>query len=543
MGIQGLQPLGCLLLASQKLHVDISSLIARELIQVFKQENACHVVAPYEADAQMTFLAVSKQVGQQLSLRIQILYHSADPGLVICIAQTTSFFTVRNFYLCDMIILSVIQIIFKMDKFGQGVEFQYSMLHRNKDLTFSGFTKQMLLVMCLLSGCNYLKSLPGVGLKKSSHPHQKVIKHTKYSTASVPPLFEESFKKAILTFQHQRVHGSVSQDIVYLSDYCIFVDYIVLELKFCSFSWTTKGFASLEAKTKFRLRGTHLILQVQLMILLSVPVKIPLRMMFRVKHTAQSYPLLTLTTWELNLLVVIEHGLHETKSRKYIVATIQTYSIHKPCLTLHTERECKNAPDTVEGGKTRTEHRKVIVSSHFKDKSINKHNLEDKQEKQLLKDDLAIVMHEDAVPESKVAKRTTSPHDNVQMENVKLKQLCISASLPDDGSCASSLNKTITDTNKEGKFGSNISLLGRYSDIAKKSMERYVSVISSFIFSSSSSHASGLRAPLKDVQNTGTNRPTVDDDFSKFEYRERAVNSDVHSLNRFPALKPIVEEG
>ncbi|KAM1917748.1 hypothetical protein ACFX13_037312 [Malus domestica] len=104
------------------------------------------------------------------------------------------------------------------------------------------------------------------------------------------------------------------------------------------------------------------------------------------------------------------------------------------------------------------------------------------------------------------------------MENVKLKQLCISASLPDDGSYASSLNKTITDTNKEGKFGSNISLLGRYSDIAKKSMERYVSVISSFIFSSSSSHASGLRAPLKDVQNTGTNRPTVDDDFSKFEY-------------------------
>ncbi|KAM1592733.1 hypothetical protein ACFXTH_036620 [Malus domestica] len=46
----------------------------------------------------------------------------------------------------------------------------------------------------------------------------QVIKHTKYSTASVPPLFEESFKKAILTFQHQRVHGSVSQDIVYLSD-------------------------------------------------------------------------------------------------------------------------------------------------------------------------------------------------------------------------------------------------------------------------------------------------------------------------------------
>lgn len=30
--------------------------------KVLKQENVCYVVAPYEADAQMTFLAVSKQV-------------------------------------------------------------------------------------------------------------------------------------------------------------------------------------------------------------------------------------------------------------------------------------------------------------------------------------------------------------------------------------------------------------------------------------------------------------------------------------------------
>lgn len=46
----------------------------------------------------------------------------------------------------------------------------------------------------------------------------QVIKHLKYSTVSVPPLYEESFKKAILTFQHQRVYDPVSQDIVHLSD-------------------------------------------------------------------------------------------------------------------------------------------------------------------------------------------------------------------------------------------------------------------------------------------------------------------------------------
>lgn len=54
-----------------------------------------------------------------------------------------------------------------MDKFGQGVEFQYSMLQRNKELSFEGFNRQMLLEMCILSGCDYLQSLPGMGLKRA----------------------------------------------------------------------------------------------------------------------------------------------------------------------------------------------------------------------------------------------------------------------------------------------------------------------------------------------------------------------------------------
>lgn len=46
----------------------------------------------------------------------------------------------------------------------------------------------------------------------------QVIKHLRYSTVSVPPLYEESFKKAILTFQHQRVYDPITEDIVHLSD-------------------------------------------------------------------------------------------------------------------------------------------------------------------------------------------------------------------------------------------------------------------------------------------------------------------------------------
>lgn len=56
------------------------------------------------------------------------------------------------------------------------------------------------------------------------------------------------------------------------------------------------------------------------------------------------------------------------------------------------------------------------------------------------------------------------------------------------------------------KFGANISHLDQYSNIAEKSLERFVSVINSFRFTTSGSRASGLRAPLKNVQNTCANR-------------------------------------
>lgn len=68
-----------------------------------------------------------------------------------------------------------------MDKFGQGVEFRFSMLHQNKELSFVGFTKQMVLEMCILSGCDYLQSLPGMGLKKA---HALIKKFKSYDKVS-----------------------------------------------------------------------------------------------------------------------------------------------------------------------------------------------------------------------------------------------------------------------------------------------------------------------------------------------------------------------
>ena len=40
----------------------------------------------------------------------------------------------------------------------------------------------------------------------------------------VPPLYEDSFKKAMLTFLHQRVYDPVKEDIVHLSDLSEYID-------------------------------------------------------------------------------------------------------------------------------------------------------------------------------------------------------------------------------------------------------------------------------------------------------------------------------
>ncbi|CAO1943380.1 unnamed protein product [Urochloa humidicola] len=173
--------------------VDITPRIASELIEVLKKEKVDYIVAPYEADAQMTFLSVNK--------------------LVDAVITEDS----------DLIPFGCSRIIFKMDKFGQGVEFQITRLERNRELDFNGFTRQMLLEMCILSGCDYLPSLPGMGVKRAHALIQKfkchdgAIKHLRYGAVSVPPQYEENFKKAIWAFKFQRVYDPATEDIIHLS--------------------------------------------------------------------------------------------------------------------------------------------------------------------------------------------------------------------------------------------------------------------------------------------------------------------------------------
>lgn len=611
--------------------VDISPSIAHELIQVLRQENVSYVVAPYEADAQMTFLSVCKQVDAVIT---------EDS---------------------DLIPFGCHRIIFKMDKYGQGVEFQNSRLQQNKDISFVGFTNEMLLEMCIFSGCDYQQSLPGMGLKRAHalitkfKSYDKVIKHLRYSTVSVPPLYEESFKKAILTFRHQRVYDPTMKDIVHLSD---LPDNIGNDLEFLGplipqqiATGIARGDLDPFTQMPFQLQGESSI---------SVPVpnvtpkcknyklesgkkrldlpvqknlltkyfcfsSLEAKRNFKAPQLSPTSPSLVIhassspsnngseeaascnTSCSSASLVVSKSdrnnlhsnnvescfpdGVHEFMESpspgmvdekgppESILLQQIGHSMRGPCQALLKECNNENTPISVEG-KTRTEDKRVIVrsrffqrkstnkngqdnkqemirvkddvasdtfedsilegsenrrtgnreitirSSFFQHKSVNESDQGNKQEKLLERDDSANNIYKDFILESPsdnkcsngiMMKRKTSPDDNVQ-RNMEVKHMRTDASLPDDG-CDPHLKETLAGTKlEEQKFGSDISHISHYSNIAEKSIERFISVISSFRYNSSGSRASGLRAPLKDIRNTCTNRSNNAVDFSQFAY-------------------------
>lgn len=211
---------------------------------------------------------------------------------------------------------------------------------------------------------------------------------------------------------------------------------------------------------------------------------------------------------------------NKMEEAKHILLQQHTRSIHKPCVTLHKKPDCEKFPDTT-GEKVRKENKRVIVrSSYFTHKPESNDEQENNQKLSDQKN-ADVAVHEITTPEvasfisspcdGSITKRKASPNESIQMDNVKTKHLCKDTSQADH-------DETVLETkSEEGKFGSNISHLSHYSDIAEKSMERFVSVISSFRFASGS-RASGLRAPLRDVQNSNTNRSTAAMDFSQFSY-------------------------
>ena len=175
--------------------VDICPEMASEVIQACYRLNVQCIVAPYEADAQLAYLM--KEGITQLTI-------SEDSDLLL--------------YGCN-------KVMYKMSAEGEGYVVDLEHLANVKTVQLASFTLEKFRHMCMLSGCDYLPSMKGMGLMTAykairRFPNAKqCIKSLKCNPKfSVPKDYEEKFRKADIVFKYQLVFDIRSQTLVRLHD-------------------------------------------------------------------------------------------------------------------------------------------------------------------------------------------------------------------------------------------------------------------------------------------------------------------------------------
>ena len=163
--------------------VDITPAMAREVIQACQERNVDCIVAPYEADAQLAFLNLS-------GIAQHVITEDSDLTLFGC----------EN-------------ILFKMDSVGNGVLYEKSKLGLCLGNKADAFDFSKFRYMCILSGCDYLQSLPGIGLGKAFKFFSKV---TNPVVEQVLPRLPSYLNMHQINVSQEYVRGFIQADRTFL---------------------------------------------------------------------------------------------------------------------------------------------------------------------------------------------------------------------------------------------------------------------------------------------------------------------------------------
>ena len=141
------------------------------------------MVAPFEADAQLAYL-----------------FHTKHVDLVITEDS-------------DLLAFGVEVCFFKLDHSGNGTVIDMKKLNKIKE--FKHYERDMFLIACIISGCDYLDSIKGVGFKKAVKMVEDAGKEDTFlevmtiirsdKKLTVPSKYDKHFMRAFLTFKFQRV--------------------------------------------------------------------------------------------------------------------------------------------------------------------------------------------------------------------------------------------------------------------------------------------------------------------------------------------------
>ncbi|GAA5981827.1 hypothetical protein JCM10908_004624 [Rhodotorula pacifica] len=174
--------------------VDVTPAMAYQLIKALKAEGIEFVVAPYEADPQLAYLERS--------------------GYVDAIITEDS----------DLLVFGCRNVIFKLDGEGVGTLICRDDFAKCREYNLAGWSDAEFRHMAILSGCDYLDSVVGLGLKtaykllRKYKTPEKVIQFVRLEgNLNVPRSYLDDFRRAELTFLHQHVFDPRTQSLTHLS--------------------------------------------------------------------------------------------------------------------------------------------------------------------------------------------------------------------------------------------------------------------------------------------------------------------------------------
>jgi len=182
--------------------VEVKFDIVQQIIAYCKREHIDYIVSPYEADAQLAFLNLNN----------------------ICdfvITEDT-----------DLILYGCRKIIYKLDLNGACVLFEISKLSSclgtREEIDFQKFRR-----ICIMSGCDYLKNIPTIGLQKAKRfflmtkqdnldtllPKISTYLKAPSLKGKITQHYIDGFIKAELTFKHHIVYDPVHSKLRPLEPY------------------------------------------------------------------------------------------------------------------------------------------------------------------------------------------------------------------------------------------------------------------------------------------------------------------------------------
>lgn len=172
--------------------IEVTPEMARQLIEELKKTGVRYVVAPYEADAQMTYLE--------------------RKGVISAILSEDS----------DLLVFGAKVLLTKLDQYGNCIEINRADFCACREINLTGWSDKEFRRMAILSGCDYLTNINSMGLKtayrmiRKYKTIEKILQMLQFEGKyQIPEGYLEAFYQAELTFLYQRVYCPLSNTIVF----------------------------------------------------------------------------------------------------------------------------------------------------------------------------------------------------------------------------------------------------------------------------------------------------------------------------------------